>query len=171
MKGRAIEYASAGLRGGRTRWVIWGIGIVVLGLVVVSLPVVTVSETETRVDAVSGSVSRKTVWVSGRTTGWRHEASPLEKRLTKAGIQWRANWQFVHVGGSNIFGCMTSCGVGLKPKIGQMSSVMGEFVAGATEDELREFVRVMQLGTEAEQDAAVEAALEKVFRSGSRELH
>ena len=43
----------------------------------------------------------------------------------------------------------------------RVSPVLTEFATAATDAELREFVRVMQSGTDTEQRAAVDAAAEK----------
>jgi hypothetical protein len=43
--------------------------------------------------------------------------------------------------------------------------VLKHFASAATDDELREFVRVMQSGTEVEQNTAVDAAAEKAFQA------
>jgi hypothetical protein len=42
-----------------------------------------------------------------------------------------------------------------------MTPIMNDFVASSSDDEVREFARIMQSGTEAETNAAVAAAEER----------
>ena len=117
-------------------------------------------QVEGRIDPVTGSMMGKTVWLFGITTGPHVEVSALETRLKRSGIRWTPSWQFLHNTHLNIFGGATCHECGLAPPIYRIP-VLKEFAAASTDAELREFVRVMQSGTDAEKNAAVDAAGEK----------
>jgi hypothetical protein len=89
------------------------------------------------------------------------DVSPLETRLKSSGIAWTPSWQFLHNTHRNVFGSATSYECGSAPPLYELRPVLKEFAAASTDAELREFVRVMQSGTHAERQAAVEAAGEK----------
>jgi hypothetical protein len=116
-------------------------------------------------DAVTGSTAWNATWLFGVTSGPRFDVSPLETRLKSSGINWTPSWNFLHSTGRNVFGGATSYGCGSAPRIYQLRPVLKEFAAASTDAELRDFVRVMQSGTDAEQKAAVEAAADKGLRA------
>lgn len=133
-----------------------GTATLLLGIVSLTVPV---RQVETRMDAVSGSMSSKTVWLFGVTSSPRVEISPLEIRLKKSGIEWTPSWQFLHNTHTNIFGSATCRECGSTPLIYELRSVQPEFATAATDSQLNEFVRVMKSGTDDEQKAAVEKAV------------
>jgi hypothetical protein len=146
----------------RRRWPWRTIGVVTVVLLLASAaPTVAVRQVESRVDAVTGSMTWKTVWLFGITSGPRRDVSPLEIRLKASGIAWTPSWRCLHNTHRNVLGGATCYECGSAPPIYQIRSVLKEFAAASTDVELREFVRVMQSGTEAEQNAAAEAAGEK----------
>jgi hypothetical protein len=130
-------------------------------LIAIAAPTADVRQVESRMDVVTGSMTWKTVWLFGITSGPRVEVSPLETRLRSSGIQWTPSWQFLHNTHRNVLGHATCYECGSAPAIYGLRPVLEEFAAASTDAELREFVRVMQSGTDAEQRAAVEAAVEK----------
>jgi hypothetical protein len=130
-------------------------------LLAVAAPNVTVRTLKGRMDAVTGSTTWKTVWLSGVTSSTRADVSPLETRLKNSGISWAPSWRFLHNTHRNVFGFATCYECGPAPAIYHLRPVLKEFAAASTDAELREFVRAMQSGTDAEQNAAVEAAGEK----------
>jgi hypothetical protein len=134
--------------------------LVLLGLF---LTTIEVKQVERQIDAITGSTSGKTVWRCGLTTGAHMNVSPLETRLSASGIPWRPDWQSMGVSGRNIFGRPTFFGCASAPPIHRAGSVLGPFAAASTDAELQAFVKTMQSGTDAEKDAAVEAASEKGF--------
>lgn len=99
-----------------------------------------------------------------KTFGIPHPASicltPLDKRLEKMGIQRQNQWTFLTekwLGGR-------ACGSA--PKIYQLGNshdLMQAFVDHSSGDEIRTFVATMMSSSEAAQDAAVQAALDKGF--------
>ena len=117
-------------------------------------------------DPVTGSMTSKTVWLFGLTSGPRLDVSPLELRLKSSGIAWTPSWQFLHNTHRNVFGGATSFECGFAPPIYHLRPVLKEFVAASTDAELREFVRLIS-GTDAEQKAAVNAASEKGLQARS----
>jgi hypothetical protein len=137
----------------------------ILVLLGIAVPTVAVRQVESRMDPVSGSMTWKTVWRFGITSGPRVDVSPLEARLKSSGIPWTRSWQFLHNTDRNVFGSATCHECGSAPAIYQLRPVLKAFAAASTDAELREFVRVMQSGTGAEQKAAVETAGEKGLRA------
>ena len=130
---------------------------------VLSLPLVGVMETSIRVDAVTGSVERQTTWPLGITTGPRIDVSPLEQRLSAMGAAFTRDWRLLTRTDRNIFGGATRRGCASAPPIHSLGAALDLFLATATDDEVRELVRVMTTGTEAEQSAAIEAAADVAF--------
>jgi hypothetical protein len=136
-------------------------------LITIAAPTVAVRQVESGMDAVTGSMTWKTVWLFGITSGARVDISPLETRLKRSGIQWTPSWQFLHNTHRNVFGLATCYECGSAPAIYRICPVLRGFAAASTDAELREFVRVMQSGTDAEQRAAVDAASEKGLEAES----
>src|SRR5439155_26684174 len=95
------------------------------------------------------------------------DESSLETRLKVCGIAWTPSWHFLHNTHRTVFGNATCYECGSAPPIYQLRPALKEFAAASTDAELREFVRVMQSGTDAEQKAAVEAAGEKGLQAPS----
>jgi len=122
-----------------------------------------VRQVESRVDGVTGSMTWKTVWFIGLTSGPRKDVSPLEARLVQAGVPWTPRWHTLHNTHRTLFGRATCYGCGSAPAIYPLRSCLQEFVDASSEDQIRAFVRVMESGTEDEQRAAVEAAERKAF--------
>jgi hypothetical protein len=124
---------------------------------------IAVKRVEGHMDAVTGSVTRQTVWLLGVRSAPRVEVSPLETRLRNSGISWTPSWRFLHNTHCTVFGVATCYECGSAPAIGQLRPALGLFVSASTDAELRDFVHVMESGTDAEQKAAVEAAADKAF--------
>lgn len=146
----------------RRRW--WRRAIIALVIVftaVLLLPPITVRQVESRMDPVTGSMTRKTVWLFGITSGPQVDVSPLETRLKASGIEWTRSWRFLHGTHRNIFGGATLHKCGVPPPIYELRPVLTEFAAASTDEELRQFASLMQFGTAAEQKAAIDAAVEK----------
>lgn len=162
----ALDYVSAEAQPPRRRlrWRAWGLIALVL-LVAMAAPVVTVRREESHMDAVTGSLRSRTVWILRFASGPQVDISPLEERLKRSRIAWSPSWQSMHSTHRNIFGGATCRECGTAPPIMQLRMVMKEFAAASTDAELREFVRVMEEGSETQREAAVEAACEKGLRA------
>ena len=162
MSSTPLNYVSPDTPRSRRRWP-WRTlsAVAVVLILLVAAPTVAVRQVESRMDPVTGSMTWKTVWLFGITSGPRVDVSPLETRLKNSGITWTPSWQFLHNTHRNVFGGATCYECGSAPPIYQLRPVLKEFAAASTDAELREFVRVMQSGTGAQQRAAVEAAGEK----------
>jgi hypothetical protein len=122
-----------------------------------------VRQVESRVDGVTGSMSWKTVWFFGLTSGPRKDVSPLEARLVRAGVPWTSRWHTLHNTHRTLFGRATCYECGSAPAISPLRSCLQEFVDASSDEQIRTFVRVMESGTEDEQRAAVDAAGQKLF--------
>lgn len=138
--------------------------VALLGLAVVGLPFVSVRQTRSRMDAVTGSMEWQTTWPLGITWGPRVTPSPLELRLRQRGIPWTRDWQFLHNTHRILIGTATCYECGSAPAIYQLKPVLQQYADRATDTELREFVRVMRSGTKDQRDAAVRAAADEALR-------
>jgi hypothetical protein len=148
----------------RVPWRTIGVVAAVLVLAVAG-GTIAVKQVEGRMDAVTGSVTRQTVWLFGVKSAPRVEVSPLETRLRSRGISWTPSWQFLHNTHRTVFGVATCYECGSAPAISQLCPVLGLFASASSDAELREFVRVMESGTDAQQKAAVDAAADKALRA------
>jgi hypothetical protein len=160
MKPPVIEYRTLSGPGLTATWSlrrILVISVLVAGLVGLGMHGCT---TERRMDAVTGSWSERTTGPLGVPLGTRMGVSALEERLRRMGATWQADWRFTSDERFSLLDMRRGCGS--EPEISELRSVMKEFVEASTDQETREFVTVMQVGTQAEQRAAVEKALERI---------
>jgi len=156
-----LNYADE-LRRHRPRWPWRTIGVVVAVLLLGFYSLAgTFTQVESGVDPVTGSMTWKTSWPLGITSAPRTGVSPLETRLKRSGIAWTPTWRCLHNTHRNLFGRAICFECSSTPPICHIRPVLKGFADGSTDAELREFVRVLQTGTEVEQNAAVEAAGEK----------
>lgn len=125
---------------------------------------ITVREERERVDAVTGSQERETIWMFGWTAGPQIEKSPLERRLLEADIPWRPEWRFTHGTHRALLGNATCYSRGSVPPIYWLSNCQEPFVEASTDDEIRQFIHTMQSGSEQERHVAVAKANEKATR-------
>lgn len=135
-----------------------------LALALLALPFVSIRETRSRVDAVTGSMEWQTTWPFGITFGPKVSPSPLEIRMTQLGIPWTRRWKFLHNTHRTLFGTATCYECGLAPAIDQLNPVLPRYAQVATAAELRTVVNVMQNGTDDQQKAAVQAAIDETLR-------
>ncbi len=143
------------------RAVAWGLGGIALLVVIGNAASLPIKEVNVGLDPVTGSEIRTTTWPFGISTGPRVTPSPLETKLAARGIPYAPSWRFFSSTGQTIFGTPRSFSCGSQPPVANLRPVIAEFAAAATDGELREFVRVMQTGTDAQQLVAVEAAGQK----------
>lgn len=164
MQPATVDYAPPSPRSqGWPTWATYVAIMVVLGVGLVVVTSVTASVWVLQIDAVTGTTTTRTTWPLGISSGDVVNVSPLELRLKASGIPWTADWRFMSENGRTIAGVVTYRGCSTAPPIYQIRPVLKKFADASTDAELREFVRVMQTGTDAEQAAAVDAAGEKVF--------
>lgn len=164
-----IDYAPPSAPPSR-RWTRWALNlavVVAVGAGFVLLTCVTAGEWVLRIDAVTGTTTTRTTWPLGISSGDVVDVSPLEVRLKARGVRWTPDWRFMSRNGRTILGSTTYRACNNAPPIYEIKSVLKEFAEVSTDAELREFVRVMETGTEAERRAAVEkglAAMERGLR-------
>jgi hypothetical protein len=156
MTSHSLDY---GLGFPTRRWP-WRVPVTAVGLAVglFSLMTVPVRQVESRVDGVTGSMTWKTVWFFGVTSGPRKDASPLEARLVQVGVPWTPQWHTLHNTHRTLLGRATSYECGSAPAIYHLRPCLQEFVDASSEEQIRAFVHVMEWGTEDEKRAAVDAA-------------
>lgn len=138
-------------------WACFAVSPVMVILLAISLPV---REVEDRMDAVTGSSIRRTTWLFGLATTTAATPSPLEERLKAKRVNWRPDWVFLHRSPRNIFNRPLRRACGYTPPIYHLQRGLDEFVDRSTDEELVEFILIMQTGSEQEQRVAVKAAFE-----------
>ncbi len=142
--------------------------IVVAALVVLALlaaPVIPGRRHEGWCDAVSGTVRWQTTWPFGVVTGVHTDASPLDVRLHTLRYRWVPEWRRVHCTDQTLWGRRTGVEDSTVPPISQMHQILQWYVDASTPDDLRQFADVMRLGTQQQQQAAVDAAFAKELAS------
>jgi hypothetical protein len=117
--------------------------------------------TRREMDQITGSTREQTLWNFGFKTVSDVQVSPLEVRLKKMGIQSAANWQWYGTTEWSMLGSTRACGS--VPAIYRLLSLMQVVVDASTDSEIRDLVRVLQSGTDAQQKAAVLAWQEVGF--------
>lgn len=162
MKPQAIDYGTSvasRARPGRRRW----IAAAILAIVLLAWAAASATyEVWTDMDAVTGSTSVHSRWPLGIQSGPPKVAvSPIEARLRAIGATWSPRWRFYQ--GNEISLLSRSCGLGNRPAVSRFQFGQALFTAAATDAEVIAFARVMEFGTEEEQEAAVKAAMEKVW--------
>lgn len=126
-----------------------------------ALPFVTIWTTRVEMDAITGSLERRTIWPFGISIGPRVERSPIEIRLNKMGVHWRRDWRFMSETGHGLLGAPTFRGCGSAPPIIELEPMQRAFASRASDAEVRDLLRVIQSGTPAPQRAAIEDIAEK----------
>src|SRR4051812_9250741 len=121
--------------------------IVVLGGVLL-VPFASVRTTTVEVDAVSGQVRKSNLWTGGHRPE-SLESAELADRLRSLGVAWTPDWRTINVNDYNILGNATSRGCSTAPPIYQLRPVLAAFANASSAEDLREFVKVMQNGSEA----------------------
>jgi hypothetical protein len=119
------------------------------------------------IDSISGSQKRQTVWQFGLSSSPAITESLLAARYRKLGLQWEPDWKNVKGTYLDIFGRNVGHAHGwpapeiysfaLSPDLQRM------YLAASSDDEVREFFRIMSSGSDAEKAAAVEAACNKAL--------
>jgi hypothetical protein len=120
-------------------------------------------QTRSRIDTVSGTMEWQTTWPLGITAGPRIDASPLEMRLREMGVQWKREWDFLHNTHRTLFGDAIMFECGSAPPMYYLRPMLGDFLDICTEEEIREFARLMQSADKGEVTFAVQAAKKRVF--------
>jgi len=158
---RDVEATDA--RHSQRRWCwIWVGGVIGIPILCLAAQVIAGYRIEGWMDAVTGSSTQERVWLFGLTTGPRKTESILERRLTERGIPWSPRWTFLHRTLCSLL--MKSYQCGDAPPIYSLNSFLElDPTFPWTDDELREFVRVMQSGSDEEQERAVQAVIERVI--------
>jgi len=128
---------------------------------VLSVPVTPVAQTRSRIDAITGTMEWQTTWPFGLTRGPALDVSPLELRLKKMGTPYARDWRFLHNTHRTVFGRAMGYECGSAPPIYSLRPVLQDFANVSSDEQVRELVRVLTTGTEAEQRAAVDRELNR----------
>jgi len=91
--------------------------------------------------------------------------SALDDRLSRIGFHHQPNWQFLHDSQSNVFGVVTVRGCSTAPRIYSFPpEMLRSFVNASSDQDIKNFMHIMQSGTEFEQNAAIESAADQALR-------
>jgi len=153
----------APLKSPQRLWRLLGAGGATVLLVLV-VQILSTYSTDTMIDPITGSMRHQTVWRFGITLGATTDISALEARLNRCGIQWTRSWQLLTSRETSLFGA-TGIACASAPPIYQLRPVLKDFTDTSTDGELQDFVRVMQTGTDAARNAAIDAAGDKALRA------
>ena len=115
------------------------------------------------VDARSGSIKRQTEWLFGIKTEEVIQPSSLELWVREHGRSHEHQWRTLAITSKTLFGHPVVFACGMAPPIYQLRPLMGDFVAMATDEELEQFVQVLDDDAENEQEEAVRLASERVM--------
>lgn len=119
------------------------------------------------VDAVTGSTKEQTRWyVFDYETTPVIQRSALEAWLADREGSMRHDWRNVAGTGKNILGRPMSRAHGRAPPVYALATkheVIEVFVNNASVDEVAEFVRIMRMGSEDEQHAAVDRVFDRYW--------
>jgi hypothetical protein len=162
MADAVIPYGTSDARATRRLVKRISIGVATLA-VLVFLVLTPLREVESRVDAVTGSISYKTTWFGVLRLGPDLRPSPLEVWARAMGVNWRSDWHLLSDVEYSLLG--TSRGCSPAPPIYGMRPLMKPFVQNASEQEQRDFLQIMQTGSDAQQTAAVDAVVTKYLDS------
>lgn len=137
---------------------------IIFGFVVLAgfllVPFASFRTTTVEVDAVSGQVRKSNLWAGGRRS-MSVESSELSDRYRALGVAWTPDWRTINVNEYNILGNATSRGCSTAPQIYHLRPVLAAFASASSAEQLREFVKVMQSGSESEQRNAVDQACDR----------
>lgn len=120
------------------------------------------------VDAMTASVKYQTRWVWGYDTPQRIEQSQLELWARKNNQFNGYDWQYIAGTLQTLLGSPTGRACGHAPEIYSLHGFsINLFVKNATQEELNEFMKIMNTGTVSEKKDAVTKAFDIVFRAES----
>ena len=115
------------------------------------------------IDAIGGSRKTQTVWRFGFATKPAVIDSQLATRLRALGLRWEPDWRNIKGTYVGLTGRSVGSAHGSAPAnytLAVSPDLQRLYLAKASDDQLREFFRVMTAGTEREQRDAVDAACE-----------
>jgi hypothetical protein len=119
------------------------------------------------IDSISGSQKRQRVWRVGAASTPAVTESLLAARYRKLGLQWEPDWKNVKGTYIDAFGRSVGHAHGWPaPEIYSLAlnrDLQQSYLAASSDDDVREFFRIMSSGTDEEKKAAVEAACDKAL--------
>ena len=112
-----------------------------------------------------GSRKSQTDWLLGFTTAKSYQQSALERWLHDHQPIHVHDWHCVRDAGTNVFGKPMSASCGTAPSIYELSitGLLDDYVKQAPDPEIAAFARVLNSGSEQEQDAVCHAVAEKAL--------
>jgi hypothetical protein len=114
------------------------------------------------IDPVTGSIKEETQWF-GQTTDAVIKTSAIEKWINAHGDSHSNGWIFLNASRMTLFGHVNECGRAPAIYPLRAGSLDDLFVINSTEQEISDFVHVMQAGTEDEKQQAVQAAVQRAI--------
>jgi hypothetical protein len=114
-------------------------------------------------DPETRAVKMQTEWLGYKLSPVVTETA-LDQRLAVMGIAHTHTWQFCSEAESKALGTVRGCGIA--PKIMQCPpQMLLDFVDHASDSEVKQFVQTMSSGTDAQQQAAIDAAADRALGS------
>lgn len=143
-------------------------GIIVAVVVVAALLLMPTDVRQDRgwIDSISGSQKSQTVWRFSAASTPVVSESLLASRYQELGLQWTPDWKNVQGTYVDMFGRRIGSAHGCAPEIYVLavhSDLQQAYLAASSDDDVRQFFRVMSSGTKEEKKAAVEAACNKAL--------
>jgi hypothetical protein len=147
-------------------WIILAVVVVIVALLLIPAGM-SVRQDLGWIDSISGSQKRQTVWRSGAESTPVVSESLLAARYRKLGLQWEPDWKNVKGTYIDLYGRNVGHAHGWPaPEIYSFAlnpDLQQSYLAGSSDEEVRELFRVMSGGTEEEKKSAVEAACNKAL--------
>jgi hypothetical protein len=120
-------------------------------------------EVRTDIDAVTGSTKSRTLYPFGITFGPQDEApSAVERRLRAIGAAWTPQWQPLGIKSYSMFGLQLSRGCYRAPPVYSFQSADDSLLATVPDAEVVAFVRDMESRASTQQEATVEAMIDRI---------
>ena len=147
----------------RWRWELCVIIITVLIVGALIIPGFPVHQSESRIDRVTGSIMKLTSDWFGLNEKLFVDISPLEVWMIENDETFSPDWQPLSLSRRNFYGGGVMAGSNTPPPIYRLRPAFDDFIAISTDEEIIEFVRIMESGIEEEQRKAVIAVEKKLF--------
>jgi hypothetical protein len=113
---------------------------------------------------ICGSSQWQTECEFGVTTGASIQSSALDVWIAKNLGGHTHDWKHMSTVGHNLLGVRVYNACSSAPPVFGMSSILNEYVKRGSANEIGAFVKVMQTGSDAAQQRAVDQAVDEVFR-------
>lgn len=154
---------------GRPRLWKWLSVVAGVGLVVVVLPTSPGRHEMAWMDPVDGAIRRQSTDYLGRSGPMVVTDTPLGRRFRAMGLSWTPDWRLLHDREISVTGRTLSRACGSAPPIYTLAGlpeVQEAYIRHASDDDLRQLLRILSTGDEQQQREAIEAVSEVGLSKG-----